>query len=123
MKPTIALLLVSLVLNAEETIQTTLPAQASVTVFTQVKTGDNSYGCKTCSQNPFGHIQSLPAVWNAEPCRPYKPATERWEITNVIQRITLTVEWNGKSYTQAEEYLLSSTTNHYVLATKWEPKP
>jgi len=107
-------------LAGDEITKTNLQATIIVNVSTNVVNGDNATGCNLCYDNQ-GHWKcATPAVMNLEPCKPYHPATERWTITNVVRRVTLQTEWNGKPLTYSEESTLSSVTNRWKLAQEWK---
>lgn len=107
-------------LAGDEITKTNLAATITVSVSTNVVNGDNATGCNLCFDNQ-GHWKGvIPAVMNLEPCKPYHPATERWTITNVVRRVTLATEWNGKPLNYSEETTLSSVTNRWKLAQEWK---
>lgn len=104
---------------ADEIIKTNLPATITVNVSTNVLNGDNSSGCSMCFDNYGNHRGSYPLVYGGEPCKPYHPPTERWTTTNVVRRVAVATEWNGKPLTYVEETILSSTTNKWTLRSEW----
>lgn len=125
MKKTLYLLAVlalsaPLSLAGDEIIATNLPATITINISTNVINGDNASGCNLCF-DAQGHWKGfVPAVVNYEPCKPYHPPTERWVITNVISRVTLTIAWRGKSLTHSEDTMLSSVTNRWKLSSEWK---
>lgn len=93
------------------------PAGLSVSTITNVDIGDNASGCKTCG--PF----SMLAVIGLPPCQPYKAPTEKWAITNIIQRSILGIRWSGREFLHTNDVILSESTNRWVLTSDWKPAP
>lgn len=109
------------VTNITNTISLDLPATVTGLLCTNVVSGDNSSGCNMCFDENGNHNGYTPAVLGGAPCLPYHPATEKWIITNIVHRTTLTVMFNGKALTYTEEIVRSSTTNRWKLTKEWKP--
>lgn len=104
---------------------TNIQAKISTTIVTNVASGDNSSGCNICYGKQFGHfsgevIPSTPATWPPSNCQPYKEATERWTISNIIARVEVSVKWKDKDLVHVEETPISSVTNRWKLSTEWK---
>lgn len=121
MKLMIVLLIATMVVACgDEITKTNLAATITVNVSTNVVSGDNATGCNLCFDGNGHWNGSVPAVWPPANCKPYHPATERWTITNVVRRVTLATEWNGKPLSYSEETVVSSVTNRWKLASEWK---
>lgn len=116
----ISALAVAVSVAADEVTKTNLPATITVNISTNVVSGDNSSGCNICQFDIHGNQLSHPATWPPSVCSPFKPATERWTTTNVVQRTTIATVWNGKPLTYSEETTLSSVTGRWKLASEWK---
>lgn len=105
-----------------------LIGRVSSETVTNVVAGDNASGCLYCKQNGYG--ATLGAVLTSIPpqyhgfgyCAPYVAPTEKWVITNIFRRTTLSVDWGGDTLRHTKEVLLLSTTNRWKLNTTWTPE-
>lgn len=105
-------------LAGAEITKTNLPATITIQVVTNVVEGNNQRGCATCEGvRKNNWLLYHPPHGNYEP---WQDATERWAITNVVRRLTLTTEWQGKLLTHSEETTLSSVTNRWKLTQEWK---
>lgn len=105
-------------------VSTNLSAVVSTVVSTNIVSGDNASGCSICSGSRLGHFNgaaiNTPAVWPPANCQPFKAATERWTTSNVVQTVTVTVEWNGKKLAHSDQTELSSVTERWKLTQDWK---
>lgn len=91
----------------------TLPATVKTEVFTNVVESSNEWRCPTHGtdsgwHNP-GHI-----MLSSYQCK-YEPATARYVTSNIVKRITLTIEWNGRQLKDVTETNLFSKTTTWTL--------
>lgn len=111
LKLTVYASLLCLVCHSQEITKTNLPATITITVSTNVVSGDNASGCNLC-YDEFGNWKgSIPSTWPSSKCQPYHPATERWTITNVVKQIMVQAYWRGMIIQYTESTTLSSVTN------------
>lgn len=105
-------------LAGDEITKTNLPVTITSHVVTNIVEGNNQKGCATCEGiRKNNWLLYHPPHGNYEP---WQDATERWAITNVVRRITLATEWQGKPLTYSEETTLSSVTNRWKLTHEWK---
>lgn len=124
MKTTITFILCTLswrLHGAETLVLTNLPATVRSEILTNVVAGDNQQGTPP---SQYGSVHTTPAVMNwgqtLEAFVPYRAADERWVITNLVQRLTLTVRWGTNVLGYVQDTVLASTTNRWRLRVDWE---
>lgn len=106
----------------EEIIKTNLPVTIVSQVVTNVVEGNNQRGCGTCEMlRGYAGAGAIPAIYHPfHESEPWHAADEKWTITNIIKRVTVTVDWNGKILTHTDETVIQSTTNRWKLRAEWQ---
>ena len=90
-----------------------------------VQAGDNHVGCATCAMlNPSlgaGGVIAIPTIHHPYHFDglPYKPPTEKWEITQKVRRETATYQWRGQVVTLTNDVLLEGITNRWRFKADW----
>ena len=95
-----------------------LSAAQSVTLITNVTSGDNSPQRSVQIPCPEGMIGCLVYHSKLEPTG--EPPTEKWVATNVVAQFTLTFDWIGQERTVQHAVHVWGVTNHYRLRSEWE---
>jgi len=101
-----------------QSYSTNVPAALTITILTNVVNGDNATGCNLCYDAHGNWKGVIAATWPPSNCTPFHPATEKWIITNIVQRTEFWV--NGRQINYVEESLLSSVTNRWKLDSEWK---
>lgn len=96
-----------------------LPGTVQCVLVTNVFSGDNSSGCNLCYNEGGVWRGGIPATWPPADCKPFHRATEKWTVSNIVQRITLQVKWEGDDLSHVREKLLVGVTNRWTLTTEW----
>jgi hypothetical protein len=99
--------------------ETQLPATVSTEIVVDVKNGDNHKGCNLCNRDKSEGVFSLMHP-SALDCMAFDPPTQRWTITNTIERTTVTVDWRGKKIVHTEDELIKSETNRWKMEWRKE---
>jgi hypothetical protein len=109
-------------LAGDEITKTNLPVTITIQVVTNVVEGNNQRGCSTCEMlRKAAESGTIPAIYhpwhNADV---WREADEKWTITNTVKRVTMTLEWQGKTLTHTNEEVLNSKTNRWKLHAEWQ---
>jgi len=100
--------------------QHTNGVQKSDCIVTNVFEWYNGEGCEICVM-----LSKSPGIATHRPLHAgsqYQPATERWQASNVVRRVTITVQDAGpRVFTY--EVPISSHTNHWKLENEWRKQP
>jgi hypothetical protein len=91
-----------------------LPATVQTEVFTNVVEQTDEYKCPHGRDGEphwqaSGHMMLQPSF-----CQ-YRAPTTRWVASNIVKRVTLTVEWNGRQLKDVAETNLFSKTTIWTL--------
>jgi hypothetical protein len=95
-----------------------LVVSETITITTNVTTTSNESGCKTCTPGTIPAVYITDHNWGG--CKPYVPATEKTETTQVIETSALRFVWKGMERGVTNTRVIEEKVRKWKAETNWK---